>query len=73
MSFVPIPRGLPLTREAPDPRARAVVEASPARRRNEWILALECGHVERRRFLCRPSRVICQQCPRPAGGIQFRR
>jgi hypothetical protein len=32
---------------------------------NLWELRLECGHVQRRRFMCVPYRVICERCKRP--------
>lgn len=40
--------------------------------RYAYHLTLECGHVARRRYICVPERVICEECP-AAGGIRLTR
>lgn len=45
-----------------DRRSRAVTSSTPCGR-GAVSMQLECGHVTRRRpALCRPTRLICEQC-----------
>lgn len=49
-----------------DPRVRFVrlAEKVPgAIGQKTYDLTLDCGHRQRRRFMCLPYRVVCPQCP----------
>lgn len=51
-----------LSAERPiDPRARRVAGVVHTRA-NYYQLELECGHIARRRLMCAPASVICEEC-----------
>lgn len=52
-----------------DPRARKLVKVERTEAPNVWMLELECGHIQMRKYITEiPTSAICILCP-PAGGL----